>query len=81
MFRIFLPIKFSVVYGQKKLHFKETTVKIFDHEKVQLNEYETDPYFLQIYQSNTTVCLIIHLFGKSCEPEIVFLICTLASQF
>ena len=36
MFRIFLPIKFSVV--QKKLHFKETTVKIFDHEKVQLNK-------------------------------------------
>ena len=29
-----------------------------------------------------TVCLIIHLFCKSCEPEIVFvLICTLAEQF
>ena len=29
-----------------------------------------------------TVCLIIHMFCKSCEPEIVFeLICTLAEQF
>ena len=48
----------------------------------QLNEYETNPYFLQFFQSNTTVCLIIHLFCKSCEHEIVFvLICTLAEQF
>ena len=38
---------------------------------VQLNEYETDPYFLQNFQSNTTVCLIIHVFCKSCEPDIV----------
>jgi hypothetical protein len=29
-----------------------------------------------------TVCLIIHAFYKSCEPEIVFvLICPLAEQF
>jgi hypothetical protein len=49
---------------------------------VQLNESETDPYFLQFFQSNTTVCLIIHVFCKSCEFEIVFvLICTLAEQF
>ena len=42
---------------------------------LQLNKYETDPYFLQIFQSNTTVCLIIYVFCKSCkhgcEPEIV----------
>ena len=38
---------------------------------VQLNEYETDLYFLQLFQSNTIVCLIIHLFCNSCEPEIV----------
>ena len=39
---------------------------------VQLNEYETtDLYFLQNFQSNTSICLIIHLFCKSCEPEIV----------
>jgi hypothetical protein len=38
---------------------------------VQLNEYVTDPYFLQDFQSNTTVCLIIHMFCKSCEAEIV----------
>ena len=41
----------------------------------------TDPYFLQFFQ-NMTVCLIIHMFCKSCEPEVVFvLICTLAEQF
>ena len=34
------------------------------------------------FQSNTTVCLIIHVFCKSCEPKIVFvLICPLAEQF
>ena len=38
---------------------------------IQLNEYETDPYFLHFFQSNTTFCLIIHVFCKSCEPEIV----------
>ena len=36
---------------------------------LQLNEYEREPYFLQFFQ--TTVCFIIHLFCKSCEPEIV----------
>ena len=35
---------------------------------VQLNKYETDPYFLQIFQSNMSVCLIISVFCKSCEP-------------
>ena len=25
---------------------------------LQLNEYEREPYFLQFFQSNTTVCLI-----------------------
>ena len=37
-------------------------------------KYETDLYFLQIFQSNMSVCLIISLFCKSCEsiyePEI-----------
>ena len=28
----------------------------------------TDPYILQIFQSNTSVCLIISVFCKSCEP-------------
>ena len=46
---------------------------------LQLNKYETDPYFLQNFQSNTTVCLIIHAFCKVCEREIVFvLICRTA---
>ena len=49
---------------------------------VQLNKYETDQYFLQLFQSTTTVCLIIHVFCKSCEPEIVFvLIFTIPEQF
>ena len=42
---------------------------------LQLNQYETDPYFLQFFQSNTTVYLIIYVFCKicvqECEPEIV----------
>ena len=42
---------------------------------IQLNEYKTDPYFLQNFQSNTTACLIMYVFGKICveerEPEIV----------
>ena len=29
---------------------------------IQLNKDETDPYFLQFFQSNTTICLIIHVF-------------------
>ena len=35
---------------------------------VQLNKYETDPYILQIFQSDTSVCLIISVFCKNCEP-------------
>ena len=35
---------------------------------LQLNKYETDPYILQIFQSNTAVCLIISVFCESCEP-------------
>jgi len=49
---------------------------------VQLDEYKTDPYFLQFFQSHTTVCSIIPLFCKSCEPEIIFVLnCTFAEQF
>ena len=48
---------------------------MFKKVQVQLNEYETDPYFLQIFQSSMSVCLIICAFFKSwepiCEPEIV----------
>ena len=42
--------------------------------EIQQNKYETNPYFLQIFQSNMSDCLIISLFCKSwehiCEPEI-----------
>ena len=37
---------------------------------LQLNKYKTDPYFLQIFQSNTSLCLIISVFCKSCEPTL-----------
>ena len=36
---------------------------------VQLKRYETDPYFFQIFQSNTSVCFIISMFCKSCKPK------------
>ena len=36
--------------------------------EIQLNKYKTDPYFLQIFQSNMLVCLIISMLCKSCEP-------------
>ena len=35
---------------------------------IKLNKFETDSYFLQIFQSNTSVCLIISMFCKCCEP-------------
>ena len=42
--------------------------------EVQLNKYETDPYSLQIFPINMSVCLIIFVFCKSfeliCEPDI-----------
>ena len=36
--------------------------------EVQLNKYETDPYSLQIFPINMSVCLIISVFCKSFEP-------------
>ena len=49
---------------------------------LQQDEYKTNPYFLRFFQSNTIVCLIIHIFCKSCEPKIVFaLISILEKQF
>ena len=41
--------------------------KMLKKLKLQLNNYETEPYFLQFFQMNTTVCLIIHVF---CEVNI-----------
>ena len=53
-------------------------------EIVQLNKYETNPYFLQIFQSNMSVCLIISMFCKSCEsvcePEITPVLYHLENQ-
>ena len=39
-------------------------------QAVQLNKYETDPYILQIFQSDISVCLIISMFCKGCEPKL-----------
>ena len=36
--------------------------------RLYLNKYETDCYFLQIFQSSASVCLIICAFCKNCEP-------------
>ena len=34
-----------------------------------MNTRHTYPYFLQYFESITTVCLIINVFCKSCEPD------------
>ena len=69
-----------LIFGELDLTNNLLNCEILMH--LQLNEYETNPYFLQFFQSNPTVCLIIHVFCKSCEPEIVFvLICILAKHF
>ena len=62
---------------------KRNLKKLLDYAgKVQLNKYETNPYFIQFFQRNRTICLIIHVFCQSCEPVLVFvLICILAEQF
>jgi hypothetical protein len=55
---------------------EEAIQKWDENISVQPNKYETDPYFLQYFQSNMTVCLIIHGFCKVCKREIVVvLIC------
>ena len=38
--------------------------------------WKTDLYFLQFFQTNTTVCLIIYVFCKNFEPKIVLKIKT-----
>ena len=40
----------------------------FSTQLLQLNKYETDPFILQIFQSDMSVCLIVSVFYKSCEP-------------
>ena len=57
----------ETIYGKKKRKKNQDELM---KNKLQLNEYETEPYFLQIFQSNTTVCLIIQVLCKSCGPEI-----------
>ena len=49
-------------------------VTLIQNDLLQLNKYKTDPYFLQDFQSNTMVCLIIHAFCKVYKCEIVFIL-------
>ena len=48
---------------------------------VKLKNYEADPYFLQNFQSNTTVYQIIHAFCKICVLEIFVMIFRMANNF
>ena len=67
-------VKYSLVkrlWKTSLTSWKKLTKSFFLEYLIQLNEYETDPCFLQNFQSNTTICLIIHVFCKSCEPDIV----------
>ena len=57
---------------------------LLKYKYLQLNKHDTDPDFHQIFQSNTSVCLIIFVFCKSCEsicePEITPLLHHLENQ-
>ena len=68
-----------LIFGELDLTNNLLNCEILMH--LQLNEYETNPYFLQFFQSNTTVCLIIHVFCKSCEPEIVLPVLQIRTNF
>jgi hypothetical protein len=55
-----------LIYFQTKSDFLDTFLRLGSLCHVQLvNEYETYPYFLQIFRSNTFS--IIYVFCKSCE--------------
>ena len=58
-------------YVQDNLSYPSTFKLIKKLRLLQLNEHETDPYFLQNFRNKMIVCLIIHVFRKSCELEIV----------
>ena len=71
LFRTCLHKVMSELIFNFSLHTTHNGVKIIlKLLMVQLTKYETDPYFLQIFQSNTSVCLIISVFCKSCEPAL-----------
>jgi hypothetical protein len=54
-------------YHGKFFIFQKKNVKNVFQKNVQLNEYETDRYFLQNFQCKT----VLHAFCKICEHEIV----------
>ena len=55
-------------FGQLGQRCKKSYAPLCIEKNIQLNKYKTDPYYLQIFQSNMSVCLIISMFCKSCEP-------------
>ena len=55
-------------YTGHKLFFARPNILFQTKNRiVQLNKWQTDSYFLQNFQTNTTVCLIIHQFCQSCD--------------
>ena len=65
MVQIPIDLDFLLLHTLQKLIANDCGVSWL----IQLNEYETDSYFFQFFQSNTIVCLIIYVFFKSCEPK------------
>ena len=49
------------------LHFCKLTVELLLKIMINTAKYKKVSYFIQFFQSNKTVCLIIHVFCKSCE--------------
>ena len=64
----FAKTKISIIWF---LHNYSSSM-IMRHIRVQLNKYETDPCFLKNLQCGT---ILIHVFCKNCEPEIVLQEC------
>ena len=65
-------LSFPIYWGHIAINVSLFQIIIYQNNKeitpIHLNKHETDPYFLQIFQSNTSACLIISMFCKSCEP-------------
>ena len=59
-------------YFDSKIPFCNLPFLKMQQKMLPLNEYETEPYFLQVFQSITTVRLNIPLLCKSCEQSSIF---------
>ena len=54
-------------FGQLGQRCKKSYAPLCIEKNIQLNKYETEPYFPRIFLRNTSVCLIIPVFCKICE--------------